>query len=243
MMMRPIAILAFLMLAAPAIAAPATQPSTRPAALEPTIINMHLKEVHPKLIFNELANQTGASFRPLPAGLWESKEWAPISLDLENVSFWNALKEISAKTGLYFQRGNVERNLFIVPEDGPSRLWTTCPTSQSGQFLFSLQSLDRVHKTDFVAPETTRNVTLRLLLFGEAKVTVLRISQQVEIDEAVDERGNKLPAAPLAENQVMGMSWGWSLMGRVAVPANAGTTIAKLSGSARLLVQTQSQSG
>src|SRR4051812_33229643 len=125
MIMRPILLLPILMLLAPALAAPVTQPSTRPAALQPAVITMHLKDVHPKVIFSELANQSGANFRPLPAGLWEGKEWAPISIDLENVSFWNALKEISARTGLYFQRGNVERNLFIVAEDGPSRLWTT----------------------------------------------------------------------------------------------------------------------
>src|SRR6266513_754649 len=113
MMMRPMYMLAFLMMAATALAGPTTQPSTRPAALEPTVINMHLKEVHPKLIFNELANQSGANFRPLPPGLWESKEWPAVSIDLENVSFWNALKAISEKTGLYFQRGNAERNLSI----------------------------------------------------------------------------------------------------------------------------------
>src|SRR6266513_1716027 len=129
MLMRPFLILLALSTSTPALAAPATRPATRPSALEPGKIKLHLANAHPRDIFLKLANQTDATFRPSPAGLWEGKEWPAVSVDLEDVSFWKAMQEISGKTGLYIQRGQVERNFFVVNEIGAGKLWTTYPTS------------------------------------------------------------------------------------------------------------------
>jgi hypothetical protein len=243
MMMRRLIPLFAILLTAHALAAePPTQPTTQPtksAALEPVLITMHLKDVHPKAVFAELGNQVNANFRPSPAGLWEGKQWPTVSIDLDNASFFDALKEISDKTGLYIQRGTVERNFFIVPEVGVGRLWTSYPISQSGQFLFSLHALDRAHRTDFVTGQTTRQVNVRLMLYTEPKLRVLKISPQTVMREAVDELGNKLVpiAGPVTS---VTSTWAWSLNGRLTLPVNAGSRIERLTGAARLIVQTQS---
>src|SRR5688572_12173175 len=104
MLMRALLILVALSIAAPALAAPTTAPATRPVTLEPGKVSIHLQNAHPKSIFADLATQVGANFRPSPAGLWEGKEWPAVSIDLEDVTFWKALRDISAKTGLYIQR-------------------------------------------------------------------------------------------------------------------------------------------
>src|SRR3954462_7860372 len=116
MMMRILSMLIGLSIAARALAAPTTVPATRPVALEPGKISIHLQNVHPKAVFAELGNQVGATFRPSPAGLWEGKEWPAVSIDLQDVSFWKAVREINTKTGLYIQRGAVERNFLVVSE-------------------------------------------------------------------------------------------------------------------------------
>src|SRR5881398_40054 len=104
MLMRSLLFLLTFAFAAPALAAPATLPTSRPAALEAGKISIHLSNVHPKAVIAELGNQAGATFRPSPAGLWEGKEWPAISINLQDVSFWQAVREISQKTGLYIQR-------------------------------------------------------------------------------------------------------------------------------------------
>lgn len=225
--------------------APSTQPvsgpTTREVGLEAGKISIHLKDVHPKVVIAELANQVGANFRPSPAGLWEGKEWPAVSIELGEVSFWKAVKEISEKTGLYIQRGGVERNFLVLNEAGAGRLWTTYPTSENGQFLFCLQSLDRVHRGDLISGETTRQVNVRMILFTEPKLRVLKVAQQATILEAVDELGNKLPAAANPGTAAMSGTWGWWLTGRVSLPEQVGERIAKLRGSARLTVQTKSE--
>jgi hypothetical protein len=241
MMMRPLLILMALSTAATTMAAPATMPTTRPTALEPGKISIQLTNAHPRDVFLKLANQVGANFRPLPAGLWEGKEWPAVSIDLQDVSFWKALAEISGKTGLYIQRGAVERNFFIVGEVGAGKLWTTYPTSENGPFLFSLQSLDRVHRSDMVAGETTRQVNVRMILYTEPQLRVLKVAQQANVSEAIDELGNKLLPAPNPGAQAMGGVWGWWLTGRITLPENVGERIARLRGFARLTVQTRSE--
>src|SRR5213075_2474946 len=162
MLMRALLILVGLSISTAALAAPTTAPTTRPVALEAGKISIHQTNVHPKAVIAELANQAGVTFRPSPAGLWEGKEWPTVSIDLQDVSFWKALKEISQKTGLYIQRGAVERNFFVVNEPGTGKLWTSYPTSENGPFLFNLQSLDRLDHADLVATETTRQVNVRM---------------------------------------------------------------------------------
>jgi len=233
-----------LLIAAPAMAAPTTAPSTRPVALEAAKISIHLKNVHPRAVMAELANTAGVTFRPSPAGLWEGKEWPAVSIDLQDVSFWKAVKEISQKSGVYIQRGAVERNFFVGGEPGAGRLWTNYPVSESGPFLFNLQSLDRLHRADLVAGETTRQVSLRLIFFTEPKLHVLRVSPAATVTEAEDELGNKLLSAPNPmgpTGQAMGGTWGWWLMARVSLPEHAGERISKLRGHAQLTVQTRSE--
>jgi hypothetical protein len=225
----------------PAMAAPTTLPTSRPVALEAGKISIHLNAVHPKAVITELGNQAGATFRPSPAGLWEGKEWPAVSIDLQDVSFWQAVREISQKTGLYIQRGAVERNFFVLTEPGAGKLWTTYPTSENGPFLFNLQSLDRVDHSDLLTGETTRQVNVRMILFTEPKLRVLKVGSQVEVSEAVDEMGAKLTAAPNPSAQAMGGTWGWWLTGRILLPEHVGERIAKLRGFARLTVQTRSE--
>jgi hypothetical protein len=241
MLMRSLLILIGLSVAAPALAAPTTAPATRPVAIDAKKISIQLKDVHPKAVFADLANQVGANFRPYPAGLWEGKEWPAVSIDLQNVSFWQALREISARTGCYIQRGAVERNFQVVSEVGAGRLWTSYPTSESGPFLFSLQSLDRLHRSDMVAGETTRQVNVRMILYTEPTLRVLKVAQQTQVSEAVDELGNKLMPAPNPGAQATGGRWGWWLTGRIALPEHVGERIAKMRGYARLTVQTRSE--
>jgi hypothetical protein len=241
MMMRSLLLLLTLSIAAPAMAAPATMPTTRPIALEPGKISIHLTNAHPRDVFLKLANQAGANFRPSPAGLWEGKEWPPVSIDLQDVSFWKALQEISAKTGLYIQRGAVERSFFVVSEVGAGKLWTTYPVSENGPFLFALQSLDRLHRSDLITGETTRQVNVRLIFFTEPKLRVLKVAQQANVSDAVDELGNKLSPAPNPGAQAMGGPWGWWLTARIALPENVGERIARLRGFAKLTVQTRSE--
>jgi hypothetical protein len=142
---------------------------------------------------------------------------------------------------LYIQRGAVERNYFVVNEPGAGKLWTTYPTSENGPFLFSLQSLDRVHRSDLMAGETSRQVNVRMILYTEPKLRVLKVAQQTNVTAAVDELGNKLSPAPNPGAQAMGGTWGWWLTGRIALPENVGERIARLRGFARITVQMRSE--
>jgi hypothetical protein len=78
------------------------------------------------------------------------------------------------------------------------------------------------------------------MLFTEPKLRVLKIFPQTVMDEAVDDLGNKLTPAT-GPTSSTSSHWAWTLNGRLALPPEAGTMIPRLSGVARLLVQTQSE--
>jgi hypothetical protein len=237
-------------LAQQAGANPATQPSTQPAAAAEAVeslgpvtrITLKLDNAKPADAFAELSKQAGFELRPSPKNLWEGREWATVTLDLKDVSFWQAVRELCDKVGVSIQRQGLERDMIIL--QGGGRIWGQAPAFEAGPFMIVARTLNRTHVVDLNAKAgDTRTCTVGMIIYSEPKLRVLRISSQPEIEVAVDENGRSLVAIqpPVVAKGVLAYAntWTWSVSALLHPPADAGQSISLLKGSVRALVQTR----
>src|SRR5688572_124248 len=174
-------------LAWPALAQQQEAPTTRQAPPPGSVVMLKFTDARPSEIFAELARQSGAELKTYPRNLWESQEWTPLTVNLENVSFWHAIKELSDKTGINLQRMGMDRELVLV--QGQGKPWLNAPTSEHGPFLVVAQSAYLSHNADLTTREVRRNCTIRFMVYAEPKVKVLKGLFSAEIEEATDENG------------------------------------------------------
>ena len=224
--------------------APTTAPSSPliPTAPVPdgTRVSMSLKAASPKEVFSELARQSDAQLRTYPKDLWESRTWDDVDVDLKGVTFWSAIKELGDKTSLSLQRPGPDREMVISQLAGPG--WRELPGCESGVFYVSVGSVYRQQNIDLTTNEIKRTCNLRLTLYAEPKVRVLRGPSMTVITEAIDENGVSLnPQSSASDRNPNTGHWSWPIPATLAPPANVGKRIALLRGTSKLLVQTRSQ--
>lgn len=242
--MRCCIVLATLILAHGGLAQVATRPATNPVD-PPTRVSLEFNNAHPRDVLAALAKQAGVAVRTSPKNLWEHQEFPPITISVKDVTYFAALKEVSEKTGLNIQRASAEQALTV--SQAAFRQWHTYPMFESGQFLIVAQSLYRAHAMDPAAPqETTRTCTLRMTLYTEPKVRLLRASSLATIERAVDENGKSLlgtPTTSTTPDRTSVYNPGvWSVSASLSPGPDAGRKIAVLKGVVRGAVQGQAKS-
>lgn len=221
---------------------PATQPATQPALPAGSRINLNLDNVKPSEAFAQLSKQIDYDLRPSPRNLWDARPWPDVSVELRDASFWQATRELCEKSGVSLQRLGIERDIVLMA--GGGRPWLSYPAYEHGPFLVVAQSLQRVNSIDLTNNTSpTRSCYVRMMLYGEPKIRVLRAAAMAQIDHAVDERGNSLAPAVTASQPRPSFTtgWTWSVVGQLSPPAEAGTTIAELRGRIQVAVQSASQ--
>ena len=240
-MLRFMRTIALLSLFAVVATVEAEAPTTREAAVPPSsVVTLKFTDALPKDIFAELAKQSGAELKTYPRNLWDAHEWRPVSVNLENVSFWHAVKELSDKTGITLQRMGMDRELVLVL--GQGKPWLNSPTAEHGPFLVVAQSAYLSLNADLTSKEVRRNCTIRFMVYAEPKVKVLKGLFSAEVEEAVDENGVQLkPQQTRAEKMATNSSWAWSLNTVLIPPATVGERIERLKGSGRFVIQTRSE--
>lgn len=198
----------------------------------PSHITLHLHDVLPKAAFAQLANQARASLEPITPVFWQSVGNSPISVDLDRVPFWEAMRVLSEKTGVYLQEWGTGLRL----TNGPL---FPGPQSISGSFLVIADQMERNQSVKFGPnAEHEDRLSLSLMFMAEPKIRVVRASQNVELSEALDENGNSMIPAetPEGDNAIVaiGESARWNCNAALNFPKqNAGTRLKLLRGSIR----------
>jgi len=212
-----------------------------PPHLRASRVTLKMSGAAPRDALAELNRRVGSNLRPLPAMLWSSRTWSPIDVDLENVSFWTALRTICSASGLTLQRGGADE-LFV--RQGTARLWTDFPAVEYGPFLIVAEVVQRMDQVDLSDPDNVqRSCLISMRVFSEPRVRVLRGGTHAVVDEAVDDRGQRVAMEAPAGMGATEPIRPWSGMVRVQLvpPSQAGGQLAVLKGHVNLVVQTASQ--
>src|SRR5437016_9805605 len=120
-----------------------------------SIVTLKFTNAHPKKVIEELARQGFASFRVEPQNLWTSREWPPVSFDIDKQPFWQAMRTVCTKVGLRPQSSH--------GADGPGRRWILVaaggansfdgPVSYSGPFMVVANSITQTNTVLFGQPQ------------------------------------------------------------------------------------------
>jgi hypothetical protein len=163
-----------------------------------------------------------------------------VSVNLEDVSFWQAIKELSGKTNVTLQRVGMDRELVLV--QGQGKPWLNLPTAEHGPFLVVAHSAYLSHIADLTTKEVRRGCTIRFTVYAEPKIKVLKGLYSAEIEEAVDENGAPLaPQQARPDRMATNSSWAWSMNAILTPPPGVGERIERLRGSGRFIIQTRSE--
>jgi len=206
----------------------------------PSLITMRFKEATAKEVFDEVARQAFTEFRTVPAQLWELREWPRVTIDVDRKPFWAVMRELAEKTGVGPSPGDSSDRRMTLSHGLGSNVFGSYSV-HSGPFLIAAQTLH--HSTSVNLAQggpVCHDFSINLTAYSEPKIRVLGYSSSLQLEEVVDDKDNSLlMGGPQYESTSTGNGWAWGLYARLNYPANPGTKIAKLRGSIRFTVQTQ----
>lgn len=232
--------------AATATTRPATRPIREPvvSTFDPdaaTRINVDLKNASPKVIFAEIARQSGVELRTNPRELFEAGRIDPVDLRLDDASLFSALRQACDRTGLSIQRVGPMREFILM--HGRTQIWGNYPFTEHGPFMVTVRHLQRVNTADLTTNTTTRVVRVQMNVYAEPRLRVVRSYNGAVLDDARDELGHKLTKhedPTRYPERATGATWSWALQLPLAMPPDAGDTLALLKGHAKAVVVTRS---
>jgi hypothetical protein len=217
-------------------------------------VTLHLNKVPPRRAFETLAAQAGTPLKAFPDEMWDQPGQPAVTLDVDRQPFWEAMRQLCKQTGV---------DLTVV--DGRPRLTATGGTSRlagrhaavAGPFLVVpvTAALSRSVSYDVDDPPVAEDFSLQLLAFPEPKLTVLRVTQGLVLQEAVDEKGNSLvpeppkaggpqPAPGMDDVELATAATGdgsFMLHAQLRRPPQAGVRLARLRGTVKFQLQVESQ--
>jgi hypothetical protein len=224
-------------------------------ALGATYVTLHLKDAAPAEAVAALAKASRGPLRTYPDNLFEHGQWPRITLDLDRVPLWDAMRQLCDRLGLAPNGWN--DGLRLMPNNGEGDGQFDGPSSSDGPFLIVANEVHHNRSVRLVAAAGAAPVAARageddfgvqFSAFAEPKLTVLSCSETVVIDEAVDDHGNSLrpedEAPPIEEPGVFVTNRGtvWDLQAPLRYPAkNPGTKIARLRGSVSFTIQSAAE--
>lgn len=162
----------------------------------PTTLTLHLKDATPQATLNALvkqAEQAGIRVRTWPPHQ-ELQVNQPVTVDLEGQPFWQALRTVAPKLGLFLYPYTQQEGITLAT-------WSNGETAgleqNSWPCLFVAHKLERVQVfTQLLnAPQPvgkTDNLRLYLTAFIDPKVRFQAQRSNLRLDEIVDEEGHSL---------------------------------------------------
>jgi hypothetical protein len=207
-----------------------------------SLVTVRLRNASPPQIFAELSRQANAPLLPDPPGLFESRDWPALDLDIQSQPFWAAMRQISARLSVTLQPAGPQQELAVVDRSPGARMLAGSPACLAGPFLVVATQINTYRSVDLNQPKNVRrHCSLALLVYAEPKLRLLQGSNTASIEEATDDLGNSLVVSPApADYMQPGNHWLWNLNVSLAPPPQGPRRIATLKGSARYLIQTRS---
>ena len=207
----------------------------------PSVITIHCHDAPLAGVLEDCANQAGADLgvgRPEIRAFIGSKK---ISLDLNHVDFWTALRAIEDGSGLHARPNDGNGEMILDSNGGWFELWGD-RAKAFGPCLIAPQSVN--WSIQFVrGGNITSNLSLQLAAMVEPKLRVVGIFDGNWVRECLDEKGHELvQPGPMMHFGGGGMlQWSMPLMTNLRVVPGMGKKIAKLTGVLAFSIQTKSE--
>lgn len=234
---------------------PAARPATAPTRLTPTtqfsaltplpcestgtLITLRLKNATARETYDALATQGQTTFSAWPPNVWDDVSASRITVDFQNVPWWETMRQVCPKLGMYPLSG--EPRVILTTRLGETMFdGRAC---QRGPVLLVADRLERTHAVAFAKPGNVgETCEIRFNLFIEPRLGVLRRSEKLVLTEAVDDKGHALitgdvPEAPL----ICEMGCSDDVKATLPLPEGTGKRLAHLKGILRLSVQAKSR--
>jgi hypothetical protein len=224
----------------------AAEPTSRPAMLEDfkaaSPITLQFQQKSPQEILDDLARQSGIKTRVNPANLWATRPAQLIDINVQNVSYWRALKEICKAAGL--QVNGWDREVVLMSGAGRFGLTGDGPASDKGPVMAIGQRIFRSQTADLQSGEMRRACTLNLLLYVDPRVRLVAW-RPVCVLSARDEKGNDLngnvSAGVYADRYNETSAWQISQTVGLTPATRTGGTVAELKGYLPAIVVLKTQ--
>ena len=159
--------------------------STRPAAPaagdnfdRPSLVTLSFKDALAKDVYESLYAQANAKLVTWPDHLFDHWEKRLVTINLDKVPFWHAIDALEAQTGLTVE--DIGQQMVLKEAH---RAAAKGPVSITGPFM--------VVGENWGEPETIH----RLKVFVEPRIRVLGHDRDATIEEATDDRGQRINIA------------------------------------------------
>ncbi len=184
-----------------------------------TLITLNVQQVHPRELIRALSEQSGVKFDYWPQDPWDQGGAADgrVSLEVSNVPFWEAMRQVSAVTGVHPVEHQATSAGAIVLSPHAEHL-DVVPTIHHGAFAVQIRRINRSQTSRIelgVGPDgaiagnsaidSSMHVEVRLLV--EPKIRLSGNVSQPILDEVIDESGQTLM---IRQDPRFGGGRGWS---------------------------------
>ena len=140
----------------------------------PSLITLHVNGATAVDVVASIGEQAYAKLPVYPTDLLAQDRFAKVTLNLDHVPFWEAMRELANQINIDYLSDSQEMRI----TRGPGRLPTG--TISHGAFLLTAR-----------AETMRRGMSLELNVFPEPKITILRTTD-LKLDKAIDDQGNSL---------------------------------------------------
>jgi len=217
-----------------------------------SLITLDATEAEPKDVFAQIATQARAELEPALPQFWEQTHLNRVSMRVDHLPFWTAMREIGEQTGVELAQWNEGLRLVQTGGNGPTRGISVV----SGPFLIVANTVNRSESIDLSqlhgpirnaadVPPPERSFIVQLNAFAEPKLRLLQAASLAKLSVAIDDKGNSLlpPAPPGDATGVMtGITSNWTFTAALEYPGpKVGTRIKQLKGSVEVVLQTKFQ--
>jgi hypothetical protein len=217
----------------------------------PTLITLHLKEVEPKIFFEQLWAQ--AKLPPMSGYHSVMRSPQPlISIDCDNQPFWSVVREVAQKSQISVDEiGRSSADIQLTPAPGARGL--DGEAIFAGPFLMTVSTIERKQRRRVrvsAEPEQTSaedQLQVGFNLFSDPKLPLAADSTTVAIEQATDDKGRSLLSGQPTTGQPMVFRAGgnakFALYARLLFepPAENGGRLATLKGVARGFLITRTE--
>lgn len=210
----------------------------------PTLVTVHLTNVPPKAVIEQLATQSGGKIAIWPDHLWDQGIWSNVTITCDNRPFWEAMLDLCRQSGMSVKSNNMEPRMTVLrglPDGMSGRHFI------SGPFLVVAKSIRHNQYSTLTLSDglvtNTGSTVLNVSIFSEPAVIALGHVYDAVVDEAIDEKGLSI-IMPKEQRRDPPLGWAgqssWGLSVQLA-PKAGSTNIVRLTGHTQARVQTESE--
>jgi hypothetical protein len=205
----------------------------------PSYLTLHFKNAPAAEVFDEISRQCYAPLLTVPDNLFQQEAFAKVTVDADRQPFWAVVPRICKQLGVDFRHYQGGMRLMRsggMQVDGISRV--------QGAFLIVATQISYTRTRAFAGHGEQNQFGMQISVYPEPKLNVLRGSGSVQVDQAIDDRGNSLlpqgAGARGAWGGFMGYG-GWGLFAPLHYPKNIGSHITHFKAGTAFVIQVESQ--